>query len=544
MTAQEPSARDLVLAATGHILVTGGPGSGKTTLALDKALQRMRVGLQPGQSVLFLSFSRAAVARLAEAAVQQVPSSQREQLSLQTFHSFFWEILRTHGYLLGTPKRLKVMLPHDERALSGGVKPKDEIAWAEWEQRREQIFLETGQISFDLFAGKACELVRRSAHIKNLVADQFPLIIVDEAQDTGDSAWTFITLLKDVCQIVCLADLEQQIFDHLAGVGPERVTAIKAGLRPLEVNLGQVNNRSPGTEIAMFARDILDNRSRGSPYVGVTRVAYNQQTVDMGATLRKALAIVVQHIRKRGGGRPDSIALLATTGRDVALISAALTSGSKPVAHKVVFDEALAILASRFAAFLLEPKSSAAKSDLVAEGLDLVSDIERSRGTAGGGSASARCRKWADAVQQGQCVRGKLAATIARLVDDLCVRTFTGDPGKDWLAVKALIRGCGDPSLVPIAGILDYLVAFNRGRRITTNLAGLWAERGTYAGARLALDAALAQDALLGGLESLSGTHVMTIHRSKGKQFERRCTASTRYANGGQSVAIIFRMEG
>ena len=42
------------------VLVLGGPGSGKTTLSLLKA-QAMLPVLLPGQEILFLSFSRAAV---------------------------------------------------------------------------------------------------------------------------------------------------------------------------------------------------------------------------------------------------------------------------------------------------------------------------------------------------------------------------------------------------------------------------------------------------------------------------------------------------
>jgi superfamily I DNA/RNA helicase len=61
-----PDPRESVLACDGHALVIGGPGSGKTTLALRKA--RIRAGVVPGQTVLFLSFSRAAVTRVLDAA--------------------------------------------------------------------------------------------------------------------------------------------------------------------------------------------------------------------------------------------------------------------------------------------------------------------------------------------------------------------------------------------------------------------------------------------------------------------------------------------
>jgi len=52
-------AREQILSAEGHVLVLGGAGSGKTTVALHAAAHRIAAGLMPGQCVLFLSFSRA-----------------------------------------------------------------------------------------------------------------------------------------------------------------------------------------------------------------------------------------------------------------------------------------------------------------------------------------------------------------------------------------------------------------------------------------------------------------------------------------------------
>ncbi len=81
--------RDSVLACAGHALITGGPGSGKTTIALRKAVKRIQEGMAPGQSALFLSFSRAAVARILDAAKLEANKAECDQLSIQTFHSFF-----------------------------------------------------------------------------------------------------------------------------------------------------------------------------------------------------------------------------------------------------------------------------------------------------------------------------------------------------------------------------------------------------------------------------------------------------------------------
>ncbi len=81
--------RQQVFDATGHTLVTGGPGSGKTTIAILKALRRIEARLEGGQSVLFLSFSRAAVARIAESVKKEIPKDYQKLLNIQTFHSFF-----------------------------------------------------------------------------------------------------------------------------------------------------------------------------------------------------------------------------------------------------------------------------------------------------------------------------------------------------------------------------------------------------------------------------------------------------------------------
>ena len=56
-----------VLRAIGHQLVTGEPGSGKTTVAILKGAKIAREALKPGQHILFLSFARATVSRVLEA---------------------------------------------------------------------------------------------------------------------------------------------------------------------------------------------------------------------------------------------------------------------------------------------------------------------------------------------------------------------------------------------------------------------------------------------------------------------------------------------
>jgi DNA helicase-2/ATP-dependent DNA helicase PcrA len=531
--------RQKLLDCEGHALVTGGPGSGKTTIALKKAHVRIEAGLRPGQSVLFLSFSRAAVARIGQASRMQLPREGRALLNVQTFHSFFWEILKTHAYLLGAPRTIRILMPQDERVRSGGIKrDKEPQKWAAWLQERETLFTTEGLIAFDLFAPKAEKLLAESSLIRGLIAEQFPLVIVDEAQDTGPDAWRCIEMLAPSTQVICLADLEQQIFDHLPGIGPERIEAIKAALTPTEINLGSENLRSPGSQIAEFGQDILACRVREGGYKGVSSLSFNPNA-DLGVTLRRALGCLKRAIRSETQSWPKTIAILVPYGSEAAKVSVSLNSGTKPVPHKLMFDEDEARLAARFAAFLLEPREAYNEASQVGEALMLLCDLKKATGA---NTAANQLLGWIAKCKAGKISSAGQVTAIRSVLATLKTAAFTGDPAKDWTFVKKTLRASGEPMLIAVAQHLDYLVAFNRGKRISAGLSATWEMTETYARAREALDAALAQDLILEGIDDPDGIQVMTIHKAKSKQFDGVLVVRRQTRNGQKLVSnFIWR---
>lgn len=515
--------RDSVLACEGHALVTGGPGSGKTTIALRKAVKRIQQGMAPGQSALFLSFSRAAVARILDAAKLEANGAERDQLSIQTFHSFFWDILKAHAYLLGAPRRLSILLPQDEKALSGGIDDEDD-GWDAWLVERERLFREEGRIAFDLFAPNATKLLATSSHLLSSLARQHPIIIVDEAQDTGQFAWQCIEMLAPQAQIICLADLEQQIFDYLPGVGPERIAAIRAALNPLEVDLGTQNHRSPDSEILAFANDILAGRARGAPYKGISSFNYRPEnpTPNWNHVLRRAMAQLLARIRAESGSRAKTLAILVSNNRSALRMSNALNAiepnTGKAVRHKLLFDEAEALLSARFAAFLLEPKDITGLDLDVAMSMELIAAARRATGQAK--AAVAKLLEQAGKIRAGKTLNINVVKALRSVIAGLHADGFTGDPATDWLTVKHALRATGQDELLRVASQLDFLVAFRRGHRISAGLANEWLRDGAYTNARLALDQALAQEQILDGIEAPAGLQVMNFHKAKGKQFD------------------------
>lgn len=510
--------RQSVLNSVGHCLVMGGPGSGKTTLALMKASKRIKDGLTNGQNVLFLSFSRAAVARIVDASKGQFHAGQQSALSIQTFHSFFWQIMQGYGYLLGSPRALSIVPAHDEKAMSNGIN-RDSVEWAAWETSRREMFYKQGLVCFDLFAPLTAEILTRSKTIRDRVAKRYPLILVDEAQDTGNEQWECVKLLAERIQVICLADPEQMIYDFLPGVGPARIAEIRAALSPHEVDFGLENNRSPGTEIAAFARDILMGKVKGSGYKGVSRLSFGPSVDQRDKAIRSSIGILYKRIKDKTGIAPTSVALIASYGNGVAIISSALQK-EKSIHHQVLFDEAFTLLSSRAAAFLLEPKEQSNNADDVATLLELVGTAFRAKGRQTAYTKWTKCVNYANSCREGTVPKIKIVTAANTLVATVRDRKFTGNPYRDWLSVKNYMRKIGEGSFTEVASSLDYLVAFARGRRISDSLSEIWMQHGAYLGAREALDAALAQEQLLTSGEELHGIHVMNMHKCKGKQFD------------------------
>ena len=121
--------RKALLGAPGHLLVLGGPGCGKTTIALIKAATEIANGtLASGQKILFLSFARATVARILQESRVRVPREARTSIEINTYHGFAWEFIRGHGYLLTGRRVLRLLPPPDAAgspALPGQIAPRN-----------------------------------------------------------------------------------------------------------------------------------------------------------------------------------------------------------------------------------------------------------------------------------------------------------------------------------------------------------------------------------------------------------------------------------
>lgn len=506
--------RQAILDSTDHVVVTGGPGCGKTTIALAKAMARVDAGLHPGQQVLFLSFSRAAVARLVEAARSSIPADRMEHLDIQTFHSFYWKFVRGHGYLLGARRPLTIMPPHDERSFRNGKKEET----PEWNAEREKLFREEGRVVLDLFSKKSLVLLKRSNSLRELFAKKYPLIIVDEAQDTGREQWGCVATLARHTKVVCLADMGQQIFEFRADVSPERMNHILRALNTTAIDIGGINNRSPNSEIVQFGNDIVSITPRGSLYKGVSHYKFNPKAAHRDTKIRQAVGLLRKILVKESGKSNVSIGYLTRKHDGVAVIARALQGGEngREIPHRVVMDEVEVLLATRVVALCLEPVHDIWKTLEI--GLRLISEMYRSKGDSRRVKTLVGALKGVSDRKLGS--KAKCPPKLKEIIEKFQNQGFSGDPRKDWLAVKKEFEESGVAELKEISKNVMYLMAYNRGRRIGDLLSDSWFANGSYLHARNLIESALVQSQIVESDDSVGTISVMNTHKSKGKEFD------------------------
>jgi len=529
-----------ILQATGHQLVTGGPGSGKTTVSILKAAKIVREELKPGQRILFLSFARATVSRVLEAIDEEnaITREERRGIEVDTYHSFFWRILKTHGYLVGFPRRMTILTPPNEaialssirsgykaaKNLSDGEKAEKR---AKEEAERVRLATEEGKVCFDLFAGRVATLLHGSDKVRSLVSTMYPYIILDEFQDTSADQWRVVQALGANSMLIALADPEQRIFDFI-GADPERLNHFTAAFAPTVHDLAGDNHRSKGTEIALFGNDILAGNFRQNDYKGIGCALFSSNPNQAYASL---VGQVLQ-VRKRliETGRSDwSLAILVPTKKMTRMVSDILREpfgNVPPISHTAAVDMEGPILAAEIIAFLLQQRGHDGCFD---EFVELMCSYFHGRGgatpTKGDMDEAARFRKalakWNECLAKGQATPGNsvLQGTYA-VHQATAALTLTGDPDADWVAVRGVLDAGACQRLKEIAKDVRNVRLLERGTQLRQGLAQDWREIGGYGNALAITRQSFVQEHFATAHKPESGVVVMNMHKAKGKQFD------------------------
>lgn len=517
-----------VLDGTGHMLIMGGPGSGKTTIALIKAKAIVKSGiLRDEQSVLFLSFARSTIARVEQHAQTVIDKGTKKRIEITTYHSFIWTILHSHGYLLAS-KNLRILLPHEASvALSS-------CGEQEKENEKKRLFEVEGQIHFDLFAKKCYELLSKSSTLLQIIASAYPFIILDEFQDTNVDEWNLIKILGKYSTLIALADPEQRIYDF-RGADPARIKQYIEAMIPEEFDFGTENNRSAGTDIVEFGNDLLTGRNLYKKYSDVT--IYTYEPLKGNAHLLKIKWFLLNRIKKLSTENPDnwSIAVLVPSNALMITISDILSKSKSmqngkvvpAIEHDVSIETAGPALAAILIAHLLE-QCSQNKCNINSIVTNLCEHILGRKGdkqpTQNDAALVAALKEYINKKKFEKPIRGAFRQRIMEecqsIVNSSNELTFCGDVAQDWIAVRKLFAQTSTECLKQIYTDSLFVKLLHKGTVLNTNLSRLWRQNGNYYGATDVVRDALTQEHFATSLKVWHGVNVMTIHKSKGKEFD------------------------
>lgn len=520
--------RKRILSNDGHMLVVGDPGSGKTTIALLKARRRVLQRLDAEQKVLFLSFSNSAIRRIMESAGRILTDDIADRVAIKTYHSFAWEILTSHGYLTSSCRRLKIIPAQDAAVRSAGLS--DE----EWLAEQNRLYLEDGLVTYDQFAPRAAELLRRSAAVRACFSAAYPLILVDEFQDTDEDQWALVQALSEQSDIIGLGDSEQRIYEWRPCVSETRLEDFGEALECARFDFSNENNRSPAAGIAGFARSL---RCPGSEQDFPDEIARQRfKPGRMSVQLHLAVRRAFREAKEQSAKDRPKVAVAARSKRLVRQISDALSvdvtiNGKvrKAVSHAVLIDQHQILLASRVIANIISG-TERGRGDRLAEALDRIADMLRSAANKTNIRASDRLRNWAEKCCAGKVPSTKCVAALADVISWLDKDGLTGSPTQDWVAVRRLLEESDATELNRVADWARYLRLLRRGSAIEQALIGLWVSQSSYRGAEAALEQAILQDQLVDAQRETAMVSIMNMHQLKGREYDAVILVEDQYS--------------
>lgn len=412
---------------------------------------------------------------------------------------------------------IKLLLPKDSAHKLVGISGAEN-------RRIEKLrfFHEEGLLEFELFADLASQLLRRSNALCRIISDRYPVIFLDEFQDTDEHEWNFISLLGRSSTLIALADPEQRIYEF-RGADPERLMHFQQTFNPESFDFGTENHRSSGTDIIQYGNDFLLGRHIGKVYSNVILDKYRYyKTKNPYFTLKTK---VIERLKYLKSNTPDwSLAILLPQKSYTAHFSDYLFSKEDnlpSISHNLLLDGEAHFLAGQFLATCLE---SVGDANLGREYIyqALSEYILGYRGEKTSDTEIKLSNALINYLSTNKIIGAKrklLVAECDQLFNSLGTITFSGNPRKDWITVRSLIEACSSEIFTDISKKSRYLRLMHKASNYHASLDEAWRENGKYHRAKELMQDAIAQEYFSLSCQKWEGIHLMNMHKSKGKEF-------------------------
>ena len=291
----------------GAMLVTAGPGSGKTRVLTERITNLLNIGKK---KILALTFSNKAAEEISERVEQNIDEKLHDNVLVGTVHSFCLDVVMNRGKLIGLPsglvifesdadkleimKRVAYETPEvsNEIERSNGkrnilktylkqiseykqnfVTPEvlldsnidTEVEFAKIYEAYNNMMLSQRALDFDDILLYAYRIFIERPQIAKSYTRLYKYIFIDEAQDLNEAQYKVITALcKDFQNIMMVGDPAQSIYGFNGSNSEFMTKHFKRDYKPTEFKL--VENFRSTRKIIDVAKKIHTNVDSSAVY--------------------------------------------------------------------------------------------------------------------------------------------------------------------------------------------------------------------------------------------------------------------------------------
>ena len=364
MIKRNPSQQRAIAHLSGPMMVLAGPGSGKTSVIVERTAYMINEGGISPANILVVTFSRAAAKEMKERFLN-FTGQQHTLITFGTFHGVFYGILKqAYGFnasnILGDDEKSAIL---KELALNYGGELAEEGDFTE-EIAKEISVVKGNRISLEHYYSSCCpdevfrqiyqgyrevcqsrrkldfddmilycyELFMQRKDILEAWQKKFQYILVDEFQDINQLQYDIVRMLaKPQNNLFIVGDDDQSIY-HFRGARPEIMLNFTRDYPDAETVTLDVNYRCSGQILSAAMRVIGENKKRFSKKLSTPNQVGKAVQIREFQNPREEYLAVVSELRERmeKGERLEDTAILLRTNQEAEGLVGALMERQVP----------------------------------------------------------------------------------------------------------------------------------------------------------------------------------------------------------------------
>ena len=364
MIKRNPSQQRAIAHLSGPMMVLAGPGSGKTSVIVERTAYMINEGGISPANILVVTFSRAAAKEMKERFLN-FTGQQHTLITFGTFHGVFYGILKqAYGFnasnILGDDEKSAIL---KELALNYGGELAEEGDFTE-EIAKEISVVKGNRISLEHYYSSCCpdevfrqiyqgyrevcqsrrkldfddmilycyELFMQRKDILEAWQKKFQYILVDEFQDINQLQYDIVRMLaKPQNNLFIVGDDDQSIY-HFRGARPEIMLNFTRDYPDAETVALDVNYRCSGQILSAAMRVIGENKKRFSKKLSTPNQVGKAVQIREFQNPREEYLAVVSELRERmeKGERLEDTAILLRTNQEAEGLVGALMERQVP----------------------------------------------------------------------------------------------------------------------------------------------------------------------------------------------------------------------